>query len=161
MRRKETVTIEGSVAGGPLSRPNRDVGKQFIITEMSAAKAEKWALKLLLCLGHANIDVPPEAIKSGFVGVALYALNMVGNVRYEEAEPLLNEMFECVTVPTIVKDNPERRPTEDDIEEVSTRVFLRQKIFEMHLDFLKAVVPSIFQQGGDTSKTTAPVSANT
>ena len=36
----------------------RDKGKQFLITEMSASQAENWAIKVILAIGNAGIEIP-------------------------------------------------------------------------------------------------------
>ena len=51
MARKESTFIAES---------GRDKGKQYLITEMSATQAENWAIKALLAVGNAGIEIPEE-----------------------------------------------------------------------------------------------------
>jgi hypothetical protein len=52
----------------------------------------------------------------------------------DEVEALLKEMFDCVSI--IMPATPEGRPLiEEDIEEVSTRLVLRDEVLELHMGF--------------------------
>ena len=43
----------------------RDKGKQFLITEMSASQAENWAIKAILAVGNAGIEIPENLASQG------------------------------------------------------------------------------------------------
>jgi len=131
MARKETiVTVESDDVN------NRDRGKQFKLTEMSASRAEAWAARLLLCLAHSGVDLPQSALSAGMAGVAVVGANALAGISWADAKPLLDEMFECIQIvpdpahPTVV-----RRLIEDDIEEVSTRLWLRNQVLLLHTGF--------------------------
>lgn len=132
MRKTKTVIIPDS----PEFR--RDQKKQFYLTEMSAARAEKWAARAFLALAHSGTEVPPDIVNSGFAGIAILGLRSLTGLQFEEAEPLLDEMMGCVQyVPDPKNPLIMRSPMDeaDDIEEVATRVFLRTEVFQLHVDF--------------------------
>lgn len=117
----------------------RDAGKVFRITEMPAAQAEKWAVKALLALTRADVDIG-NAQGLGMAGIAVLGLQAFGGVNFAEAEPLMDEMFACVQAvpsPGIV-----RPLVEDDTEEIATRARLRAEVFTLHTGFSFADVRS-------------------
>ncbi len=126
MRKVGTVTI------GPDG--GRDAGKTYVLTEMPATKAEKWAARALLAMSKAGVEVPEGA---GMEAVAGLGLNMLGNMSFEDAEILMDEMMQCVTIQPDPQKNPNfTRPLlEEDIEEVQTRFKLRMEIFALHTGF--------------------------
>lgn len=121
---------------------NRDVGKHFLITEMPAAKAEKWAMRALLLLAGSGERIPTNVQGLGMVGVAILGINVFlqGTIRPEDLDPLMDEMFTCVqfirdpkhpeVVTSIVSD--------DDVEEVKTRLWLRSEVLRLHTGFSPA-----------------------
>ena len=124
MARKETTFI---------AEAGRDKGKQFLITEMSASQAEAWAIKVILAVGNAGIEIPENLASQGMSGLMEVGYMSLLKIPYESAKPLLDEMMTCVQFspsPTI------KRPLiEDDIEEVKTRLALRKAIWSLHMDF--------------------------
>lgn len=134
MRKKSqyTVTEEG-----------RDKGKAFLITEMSASKAEAWAMRCLLALASGNTQMPDDWESLGMAGLAEIGIRAVCGLKWDVAEPLLAEMMECVEImPDHSAPQVKRRLIEDDIEEVPTRLSIRMEVWKLHMDFLSAVVPS-------------------
>jgi len=124
MARKE-ATFVGEIG--------RDKGKQFHITEMSASKAESWAIRVLLAIGNAGIDIPDGLAEQGMAGLMAVGYMNLLKIPFETAKPLLDEMMECVQIsPTA---NVKRPLIEDDIEEVTTRLQLRKAIWSLHMDF--------------------------
>lgn len=139
MARKEklaTVTAEG-----------RDKGKNFLISEMSPRDGERWATRALLAFGRAGHGEMPEGYqedleRSGMAGIAAIGIRALTSIRFEDAEPLLDEMMQCVAfVPDVTKiDQMTRRPIvrgliEGDIEEIATMLFLRSEVLELHTGF--------------------------
>ena len=58
------------------------------------------------------------------------------HLNFDEMEPLLDQMMECVTIIPDPKVQAITRPLiEDDIEDVATRVMLRTEVFQLHVDF--------------------------
>ncbi len=132
MRKTEIVQITAE---------GRDFGKRFIITEMPAMKAERWALRALLALSHAGVEISDDARASGMAGIAAAGLKALHSLDFDEARPLLDEMWECVRVmpnpqnPEIVRPLMRNEMEGDDIEEIGTIWHLRERIFRLHTDF--------------------------
>ena len=124
MARKESTFI---------AELGRDKGKQYLITEMSATQAENWAIKALLAVGNAGIEIPEELASQGMAGLMAVSYMNLLKIPFESAKPLLDEMMTCIQyVPTPTLKRP---LIEDDIEEVSTRLQLRKAVWNLHLDF--------------------------
>jgi hypothetical protein len=120
-----TVTDEG-----------RDKGKVFILTEMPASQAERWALRALSALAASGVDVPDDIATAGLAGVARLGVQAFGGLPWEKAEPLIEEMFKCISIlPDPSKPGVTRVLIEDDIEEVATRLKLRIELFKLHMSF--------------------------
>ena len=124
MARKETTFVADT---------GRDAGKQFLITEMSASKAENWAFRVILAIGNAGIEIPEGLAAQGMSGLLAIGYMNLLKIPFEAAEPLLNEMMDCVQI--IPSVNVKRKLFEDDIEEVITRLQLRKSIWDLHMDF--------------------------
>lgn len=136
MRKHKTMVIDAE---------GRDKGKAFLIVERSAYDAEKWATRSLMALGRSGIDVPPEALQAGALGLLLVGVEAFKRMPFEDAEPLLDEMLECVSfVPDPGKVDPSTgrpfsrplmRGDDGDIEEISTLLKLRSEVLQLHLGF--------------------------
>jgi hypothetical protein len=113
----------------------RDKGKHFVITEMSAARAEKWATRALLAIGRAGVDLPDDLASAGMAALAYAGLKAITSCAFEDAEPLLDEMMQCVTIQPDPKLEFTRGTIEDDFEEVATLVQLRDRVFGLHVGF--------------------------
>lgn len=152
MRKEKSITITAD---------GRDQGKRFHIREMSATRAEDWAIRLMLAMGASGIQIPDGLARHGMAGlmVALQsggkvADEMLGTVLtglrvagiynllrmpYELAKPLLDEMLGCVQ---IIEPAITRGLTEGDIEEVTTLLLLRKEVWELHTGFFPVAGPS-------------------
>lgn len=118
----------------------RDMGKVFVITEMSASRAEAWATRAILALMASGVHVPEGFDKMGMAAMAEIGLKALSGLKWEIAEPLLAEMWECVQIiPDPSRMHIVRNLIEEDIEEVPTRVKLRGEVWKLHTGFLKAV----------------------
>lgn len=121
----------------------RDKGKVFMLTEMPASRAEKWAMRAFLALAHAGVEVPEEMQGLGMSALAIIGLRALSRVSFAEAEPLMDEMMECVqAVPDPSKPAIIRGLYEDDLEEVASRAYLKSEVFELHTNFSVAAVIS-------------------
>ena len=123
-----------------MDQDNRDSGKTFVMTEMSAERAERWALRALLALSNAGMDIPEQASNASMAGIASVGVGMLARLDFDVAEPLLAEMMSCVRIDMgngIVRDLIEGDC--GDIEEVITRFQLRKAVLELHLGFSIAV----------------------
>lgn len=138
-RKHKTITITAE---------GRDKGKSFLIVEMSAYSAERWATRALLALSRAGAEVPEDAMQAGALGLVLVGLDALRKLPFDEAEPLLDEMMSCVHfVPDPTKVDPVSgrpftralMPSDEwdsgDIEEVATLLQLREEALSLHLGF--------------------------
>lgn len=132
MRKEIIFTVEAD---------GRDKGKQFIITEMSASAAEWWAIRAIMALsrGSQGLDFDPQT--AGLYELAMLGLRGLPYANAGEIRPLLDEMMGCITVRPDTSKTITRALIEDDIEEMQTRVDLRQAWIELHLGFLRPVAP--------------------
>ena len=122
----------------------RDKGKVFVLTEMDAFRAESWAARALLAvLKGGQLDLPDGFEKTGMAGMAELGLKALAGLSWEDAQPLLNEMLECVQImPDPSKAYLSRPLIKEDIEDVSTLLKLRAEVWKLHVGFLQTVTPS-------------------
>ncbi|MGE4304741.1 MAG: hypothetical protein AB7E24_12010 [Novosphingobium sp.] len=146
MRKHKVVTIDAE---------GRDKGKSFLILEKSAFDAERWAVRALLALSKAGVEVPDAVTQVGAMGILAMGFDAFRMMDFEDAEPLLEEMLTCIHfVPDPnSKDPMTGRPVtralmlptaanDGDIEEVSTLLRLRGEALELHLGFSVTVALS-------------------
>lgn len=115
---------------------NRDNGKTFLITEMSAAQAEAWAMRAILALMDGKVELPEGVELEGMAGIAKIGIKALAGLRWEVAEPLMKEMFDCIQIiPDPSRPQIVRPLIEQDIEEIMTRVKLRGEVWALHTGF--------------------------
>jgi hypothetical protein len=122
---------------------NRDHGKSFHITEMSAEAAEWWAFRCLQALAKTEFDVDgiakalrtePELGDAGHLAeFARHGLKALAAIDPKEAKPLLEELMACVALQ--LPGNVVRPLLGSDIEELSTRLALRLETIKLHIGF--------------------------
>jgi hypothetical protein len=140
----------------PDGKDNRDAGKAFRITEMSAYDAEVWAQRALLAMAQSGVPIDEEVIRAGLGAVTAVGLRALLTMGFDDARPLLDEMMTCVEfVPDRSKADISRRPDADDIEELSTLLALRAEVVELHTGFSIPVFLSNLGKAG--LKTTEPM----
>lgn len=128
MARKEKVVI--------IDAQNRDQGKHFLLTEMSARQGEAWGMRALLALAASGVQIPEDIMGAGLAGIAFLGVQALGGVNYVTVEPLLEEMMAQVqAIPDPSRGHVRRALVDDDTEEISTRLYLRRCILELHVDF--------------------------
>lgn len=127
-RRTKEVTI---------TEDNRDNGKRFLITEMSAVATEDWAARLLLALTSNGFEIPQAIANAGIAGVASLGIpTILKGLKYEDAKPLLKEMLDCVQFkPDPNRPDYVRKLINEDVEEVGTLLKLRAEVFTLHTGF--------------------------
>jgi len=127
MRKTLDVTI---MAGTPDT--NRDHGRVFRITEMPAAHAERWAGRALRALARSGVPLPDDIEQAGMAELASVGFRALAGVEDATFDSLMDEIMGCVSVkePKLIRDL-----TEDDIEEVSTRLTLRLEVFQLITGF--------------------------
>lgn len=144
-RKTKTVTI--TTAG-------RDEGKSFLLTEMPASQAENWAIRAVFAMGKTNVDIPMDAVYAGWAVIATVGLKALLGAPYDEARPLLDEMMACIQS---VQESGVRPLIESDIEEISTRMYLRDEVFKLHANFsIRETLSSI-----QSALLASPVETNT
>lgn len=132
---------------------NRDKGKVFLLTEMPASQAQRWALRAFLSLARNGVELPVGIEEMGIAGMVGYGIEMVSRLPFEEADLLCDSLMECVQAqpdannPAIV-----RKLIEQDIEEVSTRLILLKEVFKLHVDF-SALAKNSTPGSGDKAST--------
>lgn len=138
-RRSKVVTI---TAGSP--ETNRDHGKQFLIREMSADAAERWAIRTLLAFANAGAKLPDSQLMSGLEHMAasyqalmIQGIRSLAGMRFEDVEPLLAQMMSCVTFKPATAGSVDlsTESTLSQIEEVKTLLTLRYEVLSLHLGF--------------------------
>jgi hypothetical protein len=122
---------------------SRDAGKVFVLTEMPADAAERWALRALFAMQTAGIEIPDDAVNAGVAALAAVGLKAITSIPFASAEPLLAEMMACVQYEHAPGQALQRILDGDvsQIEDVKTRLLLRAKVFELHTGFSLPVVP--------------------
>jgi hypothetical protein len=141
---------------------SRDKGKMFILVEMPAAVAEKWAARFLCALmNNSRSNLPMAYMVNGMAGLFTAGLPAMQYLKYEDAEPLMDTMWQhCVRMPGNAKD-PSRvdllRPVfDEEIEDWQTRVKIRAALIGLHFDFSEAVAPYRAQATATTEDSSAP-----
>jgi hypothetical protein len=116
-----------------VSGVGRDSARVYLITEMSAFKAEKWAIKALWLIAANGSDLTSAMNDAPFAEFVRSGLVALFKVDFKQAEPLLDEMLSCVSLVT----NAGTRPIilADDFEDPRTLIKLRKEIFALHTDF--------------------------
>ncbi|HHL3633691.1 hypothetical protein [Neisseria polysaccharea] len=115
----------------------RDKGRVFLITEMSAAHADNWAMRALIALANGGADLGGISPQQGMIGMARVALEALGRLKADDAIPLLNELLDCVQ---IIPEGGRPRPLNmdfNDVEDFTTLWRLRKEVFALHTDFLQ------------------------
>lgn len=125
----------------------RDKNKLFLLTEMSASKAEWWAIRVFMGLMSANVEIPPGLLTNlGMAALAEFGMRALSGLKPETLRPLLDEMMECVQIIPDPKVLNVHRPLIEepaDVEEILTLFELRKEVWTMHTGFLQAVAHSL------------------
>lgn len=122
-------TLDVTITGAP---DNRDAGKTFHLTEMSASQAERWASRAFRALARGKVDFPADIEGAGIAELAQFGLKALSGVDDDTFDGLMSEVMSCVQ---IRERAGIRSLTDDDIEEVSTRLKLRAEVFQLCTGF--------------------------
>ena len=145
---RQTVDVRVPIFPGT---SNRDLDKVFRITEWPAATAEKWGMRMMLAANSGAGELPLNLSGIGMEGIAIIGINafLRGNILPGTLIPLLDELLECVkivrdpTQPGMASD----LVSDDDIEEVATRMWLRGEVLTLHLNFsVSAALSALYQK---------------
>lgn len=110
----------------------RDKGKKFLLTEMGVADAEAWGYQALSVMLKSGMDVPADAMLGGMAVAATYGVKAFLAGPYAEVGPLLERLLACVQ---IIEPAVTRPLFHDDVEEIETRVRLRDEVIRLHVNF--------------------------
>jgi hypothetical protein len=136
-----------------IDEEGRDRGKIFVITELPASQAERWATRALLALARSGVDLPNNIASAGMAGIAIAGFQALAHIKFEDLQPLMEEMFTCIRIQRDPKHPEMTFPLlEDDIEEIATRLNLRAEVFTLHTGFS---IPGV-QSNSSTLTKTAP-----
>lgn len=140
---------------------NRDQGKTFLITEKDPIASDKWAMRALSALAKSGVELPAGFATAGLAALAALGVRAVLTMPFEDAEPLLDEMLECVAVVPDMNTLDQttgkplfRRLNPADIEEVSTIMTLRSEVITLHVGFS---VAAFLAKLGETAKLAQPL----
>ncbi len=136
-----------------------DRGKELIfkIREMPASKLEKWLMKAVLLIAQSrekntNLSENDESQISTFAHLfASNKLELLLELNFEKAEPLLDELLTCVqrkVDSALIAVTPDNIDTF--IDDVETLFRLRLEVLKLNLDFFTQEIP--FLEGNMTSK---------
>lgn len=122
----------------------RDSGKHFLITEMPALQAARWADRAFLALAHSGVDIESSHASQGIVGLVAAGVNMLAMAKYEEIDPLLDELMLCVKIIRDPRNPATAVPVQfdTDIEDIATVYLIRREVLDLHGSFTLAGVQS-------------------
>ncbi|EFB9235703.1 hypothetical protein INE26_004784 [Escherichia coli] len=117
---------------------NRDNGKEFIITEMSAWDADELAQDLFRSMGESGFSgIPADVIAMGCAGLATLGLNVISAASPEVARELRDRLMSTVQIVITHEGSRQVRTVKPvDFEEVSTIRQVMDKVFKVNFDFL-------------------------
>jgi hypothetical protein len=130
MSRKEiTFTVEDD---------NRDKGKEFVITEMSAWDADELAQDIFRAMGESNYsEIPADVIAMGCAGLATVGLSVLSASSAVVARTMRDRLLATVQIVITNDGSQQARGVKSiDFEEVSTLRVLMDKVFQVNFDFL-------------------------
>ncbi len=113
-------------------KDGRDAGKVFHIKEWPAIRTEAWVLRAALGLGRAGVQIPPEILQMGAGPTALAIASQAMKIPSRLGLKLADELMECVT---IVEPKVTRSLVANDIEDLSTRLWLKGQVLKVLFGF--------------------------
>lgn len=117
---------------------NRDKGKEFIITEMSAWDADSLAQDIFRAMGESNFTgIPPDVIAMGCAGLATMGINVISAASPDVARALRDRLLSTVQIVITHDGHHQVREVKPiDFEEVSTIRNLMDQVFKVNFEFL-------------------------
>lgn len=115
------------------NKKSRDNGKEFIITEFSVVKLDKFANKVVTLLAKGMGETPDFSL--GALNLVNLGVSAFKRINSEDLQPLLDEMLEAIE---FVTSKGVSRPidVELDVEDIATLWTLRAEFIKLHVDFL-------------------------
>ncbi|WP_035601591.1 hypothetical protein [Edwardsiella tarda] len=132
MRKQITYIVEDN---------NRDHGKEFIITEMSAWDADELSQEIFRIMGsgmpNGMENIPDDVVMMGCAGLATYGLLVLSSASPEVAKVLRSRLLATVEIAISHEGNQQtRKVIAEDFEEVTTIRSLMDQVFKVNFDFL-------------------------
>ncbi|MGK0705125.1 hypothetical protein ACSFCW_16835 [Yokenella regensburgei] len=117
---------------------NRDKGKEFIITEMSAWDADELAQDIFRAMGDSNFTgIPADVIQMGCAGLATVGLSVMSAAKPEVSIMMRDKLMTTVSIAITHEGKRNVRLVKPiDFEEVSTIREVMGKVFELNFGFL-------------------------
>jgi hypothetical protein len=127
-----TITAEG-----------RDKGRKYLLTEMPALQAERWARHAIMAMSREDLNIRAEVAALGMYGFILGGMQALAAGDVDAVDKLMDEMLPQIK---IVEEKITRPLQGDgDFWEISTIKTLRQELIELHLGFTLAELVSILR----------------
>jgi hypothetical protein len=124
-----TITAEG-----------RDKGRKYLLTEMPALKAERWARHAIMAMNRKDLDIASEVAALGMWGFVLGGLQALAGGDVAAVDNLMDEMIPQIQ---IIEEHTTRPIKGDnDVWEILTWKTLRQELIELHISFTFAELAS-------------------
>ncbi|EKY2102248.1 hypothetical protein QMT05_15245 [Cronobacter malonaticus] len=117
---------------------NRDKGKEFIITEMSAWDADELAQDIFRAMGDSDFSaIPADVIAMGCAGLATVGLSVLSAASPDVSRNLRDRLLQTVQIVITHEGSRQVRQVKPiDFEEVSTIRTLMDQVFRVNFDFL-------------------------
>lgn len=124
---------------------NRDFGKKFVITEMSAVEGERLSQDLYRTMAQDGFyKVDPSVVAMSCVGLATIGLSVIAAASKEAAQEINKSLL--ATIKTIIEHEGKQQERlldpEVDIEEISTLRELKDQVIKLNFGFLTAAAKS-------------------
>lgn len=117
---------------------NRDKGKEFVITEMSAWDADELAQDIFRAMGDSDFSaIPADVISMGCAGLATVGLSVLSAASPDISRNLRDRLLDTVEIVITHNGSTQTRKVKSiDFEEVSTIRQLMDKVFQVNFNFL-------------------------
>lgn len=112
----------------------RDKGKRFVLSEPPAAKSEAVAFRTFLAAARSGVSIPDNVRELGLVGLAIYGIELLGKLPYEDAQYVADFLMAGVKIDE-GKLQRDLDPDGDDIEEVATLLKLKREMLQLITGF--------------------------
>lgn len=124
MLKSKTITID---------QEGRDKGRSYILTEMPALKAEKWARHAIAAMSREDLDARGEIQQLGMLGFVLVGMQALAGGKIDQVDALMDDMLPQIKI----VEEAVTRPLggDGDIWELSTLYRLRKELIELHMGF--------------------------
>lgn len=139
MLKSKIVPIPAQVEGEKI---NRDAGRSYLLSEMPALKAERWARHAFAAMNRNDLDVRGTVGDLGMLGFYLVGLQALAGGKILEVDDLMDEMLDHIK---IVESENVARPIkgDGDVWEITTLYTLRKELIELHMGFTFAELASM------------------